>query len=339
MVSQKPVRSETPDGTGSNGRKQESKRELINLSKEAPMKRTASWPSPACPAKYSSTPGRGGFTLIELLVVIAVIGILAALLLSTLSRAKEEAYTTRCKSNLRQWGVALRMYVDDSQRYPPFEMKDNASAVAPYWHQRMQPYTATVAPNWSAGLLPQQIVRDSIYICPSYIRLGGVILGPGMTGYAYNQSGYNVGAGELGLGEVVFEDPDGQPDAEEGATFPGVARVVRETEVIAPHDMIAVADAVLYTDLPQVFSRSQLNLDITTIPSLLSGTNNYWPAWAMDWGAVNAMRQRHLGIWNVVFCEGHVEGLQPAALFYPQSSVTQRWNRDHQPHPEHFWTP
>jgi prepilin-type N-terminal cleavage/methylation domain-containing protein/prepilin-type processing-associated H-X9-DG protein len=59
------------------------------------------------------------FTLIELLVVIAIMAILAALLLPTLGRSKAKAYNAACVNNLRQLGIATRIYSDDNQERLP----------------------------------------------------------------------------------------------------------------------------------------------------------------------------------------------------------------------------
>jgi prepilin-type N-terminal cleavage/methylation domain-containing protein len=63
--------------------------------------------------------GRNAFTLIELLVVVAIIAILAALLLPALAGAKQWSVRTKCASNLRQIGLGMAMYADDSNGLYP----------------------------------------------------------------------------------------------------------------------------------------------------------------------------------------------------------------------------
>ena len=68
-----------------------------------------------------SNPGKAaGFTLIELLVVIAIIAILASLLAPALGRAKAKGQRVACLSNLKQWGLADTMYVDENNQTFPY---------------------------------------------------------------------------------------------------------------------------------------------------------------------------------------------------------------------------
>jgi|YelNatPaOPRAMG01_1025707.scaffolds.fasta_scaffold11585_2 prepilin-type N-terminal cleavage/methylation domain-containing protein len=85
--------------------------------------------------KTPSTTAQRGFTLIELLVVIAIIALLAALLLPALARAKAKARTAECLSQLKQVGVALRMWANDHDAQFPWtvEMDDGGSKGSPEW--------------------------------------------------------------------------------------------------------------------------------------------------------------------------------------------------------------
>jgi prepilin-type N-terminal cleavage/methylation domain-containing protein len=76
-------------------------------------------PNAAQPAVHSKAARGRAFSLIELLVVIAIIGILTALLLPLLNRSKAKARNLTCVSQLRQLGIATRLYAEDNNSRLP----------------------------------------------------------------------------------------------------------------------------------------------------------------------------------------------------------------------------
>ena len=114
---------------------------------------------------------RAAFTLIELLVVVAIIAILAAILLPTLSKAKESAHRITCTNNLRQMGVAFQSYSVDWDGWGPVGPLNVSNGTSDaYWMSLIASYLggnpATMNPsNFNAANRPDRMMK--IFQCPS----------------------------------------------------------------------------------------------------------------------------------------------------------------------------
>ncbi len=127
-----------------------------------------------------------GFTLVELLVVIAIVALLAALILPGLSRAREYAYFTSCKSSMRQMGIGFLVYAADQGRY---------GGVLPEFINRCKPTYSPYADAVRIGTMKKWL----------YYGRGGPCGGAGLD---FVRQTYDAWKNHLGAGIEWDDTPD-----------------------------------------------------------------------------------------------------------------------------------
>jgi prepilin-type N-terminal cleavage/methylation domain-containing protein/prepilin-type processing-associated H-X9-DG protein len=252
---------------------------------------------------------RNAFTLIELLVVVAIIAILASLLLPALSKGKASAIATECRGNLRDQGLGLRMFLDESDSYP---MSGGITRLTLHdiygllqmddWKMQLAPHIG-VADGSEASLLKMRKLR-----CPQIIVTADGGRGNGQ--YAYNGSGTAKlqSPEELGLGGKNWKTP------------------TPESRVRAPSDMIMAGDVDpgRASDPPPGFPPGRIFSSAGSF-DVCSTNRAAWPG------------SSHNGRANVVFVDGHVESARQTNWIAPTETARRRWNNDNEHHPE-TWT-
>jgi prepilin-type N-terminal cleavage/methylation domain-containing protein/prepilin-type processing-associated H-X9-DG protein len=175
---------------------------------------------------------RRAFTLIELLVVIAIIAILAAILFPVFAQAKEAAKKSSDLSNVKQIGVALQMYLADSDdTYPSayYYVNDNSSANG-YVH-------------WSGMVMPY-IKNLQIFVSP-----GDTTGGLAPTNFINNNGGYGAPAGQVTQAAVQDNQAPRLSYTANAALMPRKRRTIDPSTVVSATAVDSVANTILIAPL------------------------------------------------------------------------------------------
>lgn len=220
---------------------------------------------------------RTAFTLVEILVVIGIIGVLMAILLPALSKARQAAITVQCQSSLRQIGAANLMYSQENRGWYVPLRGTLASLDRPRWMENRafcellnvrvdESTTPVYTPYWRRQLLcPLATMAQQ-----EFVTIGVPASEAGNYGWIHYSYGYNY---------------SGKPWGSATSTPPQNPPAFRSTEIRSPAEKIWFADSVQWN---MIYSNSMNYLGEGGVPS-------------------NAqIAYRHNNGVNIVFADGHV---------------------------------